>query len=182
MKPVLLLDMDGVVVNLLPRWLAEYHLISGEHIAIEEITEYHHEKFVSHKQAWWYALEPALFKAAPVPGALEAVTRLSELYDIYFVTYCSPQAPMAMIAKRYWLKTHLPWFDLDKVIYTKSKHLIKGDFLVEDSVEMMDNWCKHNLGGAGLLIKAPYNPYFGMTWEEIENWLTIQSAERVNDI
>lgn len=169
-KPVLLCDLDGCVVDLLPMWLAEYALLTGEFHQTTEITAYHHEQFVTNSAAWWNALEPALAKAKPVLDAIQAVNMLEEHFDIYFVTYCHPAAPRATTIKQEWLYRYFGNRYIDKMVFTKAKHLIRGDFFVEDCAENLDKWVAANPDGWGFLFQAPYN-IAGDDWETITKWL-----------
>ncbi len=180
MKPVLLIDLDGVIVELLPMWLAEYALLSGEHLKVEDITEYHHEKFVQHNSAWWAALEPALEKAKPVPGAIQAIERLREFYDMSFVTYCHPAAPRAAQIKTVWMRTYLGSWTTDRMIFTRQKHIIRGDIMIEDCEENLVKWRKHNEPCTTILVKAPYNPT-GWDWNWIEDSLIAKTMERSDE-
>jgi 5'-nucleotidase len=170
-KKDLLLDMDGPVVDLLPTWLYEYELRSFEHVPVEAIKKYHHEQYVTDHVTFWESLQPALARARPTPGALFSVNVLMHYYNVYFVSYCHPAAPEAMSLKRLWVEKHLPEFDLDNMIFTKKKHLVMGDVLIEDSEEMLKDWKWTNPEGRGLLFKTGYTPE-GKAWTDIIDLLT----------
>lgn len=151
----LLVDLDGVIVNLLPTWLRLYGENSREWIHLDAIKEYNHENVMTYPGVWWSCLEKALEQAAPVSGSSIFDVMCSQ-YDTYIVTYAHHAAPNAHRIKLDWLAKYFPDFDRDRVIFTKHKHLVSGDYLIEDNVENIRRWELNNPGGEGILMQTSY--------------------------
>lgn len=164
-KPVLLCDMDGVLVDILGPWLREYALHTDEWIHPDDITAYHHEIFVRDSDAFWASLPHALLNATPIHGSLRAMRVLQERFDIYLVTYAHPAASEAHAIKLQWLERWLPFIGPEQVIFTGHKHLVRGDVFIDDAPANVQTWAAANPGKDALLFKAPYND--GLRWDEI---------------
>lgn len=167
----ILCDMDGVLVELLPTWLHVYGQASGEWIHPDAITLYNHEQFVKKPELFWRALPVALQVAPPVHGS-SVFEQLCDTYDTYVVTYCHPAAPEAIKAKDAWLSRYFPRFDRAKVVYTSQKHVVAGDYLIEDSIANIESWKAYNPQGMALLIRQPY-AQAGITWEQVARVLGV---------
>ena len=93
-----------------------------------------------------------------MPDAIDALEKLNGFADAYIVTYARKEAyGLGHIHKLNWLREHAPFFDRDKVIFTRHKHLIGGHYMVEDSVENLARWTEQLPHGIGLLVDAPWN-------------------------
>ena len=170
----IIFDMDGVLVDLLPRWLHEYGKLSGEWVHPDTITRYQHEQFVDFPIHFWNALTPALASASPVPGSFAFGYFLgSPKFEVYIATYCHASAPHAASLKRDWLKRWFPDFNLQNFIPLKSsahKALLAAEYLVEDSEENLDAWSKEHPKGHAFLMQTTYTPS-GWTWDELRQAL-----------
>lgn len=75
--------------------------------------------------------------------------------EVFFVT--SPILTMRswVHTRTQWLKRHFDALEQD-MVFTKSKHVVCGDVLVDDKPENVLEWAKTGHGVAYLLLK-PYN-------------------------
>ena len=69
----------------------------------------------------------------PMPGAIEAVQKLTEMGHELFIATTPPwNHPDAWGQKRHWVETHLPSLKR-KMFLTHRKDLLIGDVLIDDS-------------------------------------------------
>lgn len=67
-----------------------------------------------------------------VDGALEAVTQLNELFDIYFLSTAPWSNPSSWMEKRLWVEEKFGKFAKKRLILSHNKGLLRGDFLIDD--------------------------------------------------
>lgn len=188
---VALVDMDGVLVDLLREWLACYKDVGGEYVPYESIVTYHWENSVKDKQLFVKCLESAgiFYSAKPLPGALDGLHMLRELTPhVHIVTKVMAGNSRAFDAKGGWLWRHVhPKFPRDQVTFTSAKHLVQGDYLIEDSTENINQWLAHNPTGHAFLVDQPYNQgYTHSRCTRVQNlrhaaWEIAQREYAVND-
>jgi 5'(3')-deoxyribonucleotidase len=118
MKKILYVDMDGVMVD----------FQSG----IDQLTDEEKRKYEGN-----YDEVPGIFSTMhPIEGAIEAIKRLSQHFEVYILSTAPWNNPSAWIDKLLWVKKY---FGSDKsnifykrVILTHHKNLNSGDFLIDD--------------------------------------------------
>jgi 5'(3')-deoxyribonucleotidase len=80
---------------------------------------------------------PSIFKLMkPMDGAIDAVHKLSKVYDVYILSTSPWLNPTALQDKLDWIKKYFG-DDRDSVFYKKvvfshKKNLLKGDYLIDD--------------------------------------------------
>lgn len=79
----------------------------------------------------------------PLPGAVDAVNLLADKgYNIFFCTALVTDDSNALRDRVQWIGK---WFGqnwMDKVIFTKDKTMVRGDFLIDDSPFKTKGCCK----------------------------------------
>lgn len=68
----------------------------------------------------------------PIKGAIEAVEKLNEHFDIYFATTAPWSNPHSWIEKRLWVEQYFPEISFKKLILTHNKGLLKGKYIIDD--------------------------------------------------
>ena len=107
MKKTIFVDMDGVIANFAK--------------AAEEGNWKHRpDKYVNYRN-----LEV-------MPGAINALIRLNQDFDIFIASTPPWDRPDMWGAKREWIAEHFPWLKR-KLILTHRKDLLIGDILIDDS-------------------------------------------------
>ena len=76
---------------------------------------------------------PGLFsKMDPVPGAIEAVYKLAEVYDVFILSTATWKNPSAWSDKVTWVAKYLGDVFHKRIIITHRKDLVEGDYLIDD--------------------------------------------------
>ena len=68
----------------------------------------------------------------PVPGAIEAVHKLAEKYDVYILSTAPWKNPSAWADKVAWVTKYFDDVFHKRLIPSHHKDLLKGDFLIDD--------------------------------------------------
>ena len=137
-KPVLLLDMDGIIADFNLYSIQTYNrLFPNAKLDEKNVNNYIGDHEVIHPSIDPKALrrpykDPGAFINLPVMiGSQAAIEELEELFDIYVVTTQYYGNPTCVHEKHVWLQRHFPSI-ADKGIFTKHKSMVKGDILVDD--------------------------------------------------
>lgn len=181
----LFLDMDNVITDFSgaacdwfndalqsPRYKGDYPMdLMPEHIKIYTIWEnYHLPKGLGESLLKQMFDDPNFWYMAPMTGAINGVKNLCELYNTYIVTapvwndVCVPE-------KIDWIKVHLPFFELERLIFTRDKSILRGDILVDDYWKYLTQFdgrrilFRHSYGESGLCDYIVYN------WKQLEELL-----------
>lgn len=174
-KPVVLCDMDGVVVDLVKSWLRAYEWAGGEHLEPSDIFTYDFKAIVRDPALFHAQLHGRAILATSEPlGDISGFKEMCARFDVFIVTYVGKDCGYGFSDKLYWLGKYFPWFDKERVIFTKHKELVRGDVLIEDNPEMLDRWGTRN-AGRRICVNAAYNVY----WEPSDIY---NEVRRVNDI
>lgn len=148
-KPIIYIDMDGVLVDF--------------ESALTKVSPEMLEKFAGE-----YDNIPGIFALMdPVPGALEAVDRLKEKYDLYILSSSPWENPTALGDKLAWIKKYFGGEGQEniffrKVIFSSVKHLNRGDILIDD----------RTANGAGDFLGR--HIHFGSS--EFPNWQSVLNS------
>ena len=148
-KPIIYIDMDGVLFDF--------------ESALAKVSPEMLEKFAGE-----YDNIPGIFALMdPVPGALEAVDRLKEKYDLYILSSSPWENPTALGDKLAWVKKYFGGDGQEniffrKVIFSSVKHLNRGDILIDD----------RTANGAGDFLGR--HIHFGSS--EFPNWQSVLNS------
>jgi 5'-nucleotidase len=125
-KKILYLDMDGVIADF-------DHAIKQLSPGLETtdaLPNYEEREAMVDKIC---ADNPIIFHTLkPIDGAIEAVNKLFEIYDVYFLSTPMWSLPSSFSGKRLWLEDHFGDLAKKRLILTHRKDLAIGHFLVDD--------------------------------------------------
>lgn len=170
---LILVDLDGVVVDMLPTWLNLINRYYGENLRVSDITAWGVHGFckkASSRQVHQLIKEPGFFRhLPPVRGAIETLKELKEAgHEIEIVTAASA----GHSDKQAWVEKHLPFIDaFDDVHYTRKKYRICGDLFIDDHEKNLRQYRDVHGGDKVVCFDQLYNrDYDGMRvldWEEV---------------
>ena len=118
MKKIIYIDMDRTVVD----------FVSG----INKLTEKEREQYQGEEDK-----HPLIFSLMdPMPGAIDAITKLNDEYELYLLSTAPWDNPNAWKQNRDWVGKYVGneegsifW---KKLILSHHKNLNKGDYLIDD--------------------------------------------------
>lgn len=159
----ILVDMDGVIADLLPRWLELINKVespasrAGDY-KIADITSWNTHECVNLPADVCYGmLTPELFASLdPLPGAIETLQAWRRCgHEVRICT--APSAhPGSGGAKVEWVRKHLGWTEKDMFL-CHSKDWIKADMLIDDGPHNLASY-RAMWGRHPLIVKVMY-PY-----------------------
>lgn len=107
---------------------------------------------------------PGIFSLMkPTEGAIEAVTKLKDHFDLYILSTAPWKNPSAWSDKLKWVQTYFPEVFYKRLIISHHKDLLKGDYLIDDRT-------KNGAGEfEGLLIQFGSRDF--PTWQSVTDFL-----------
>jgi 5'-nucleotidase len=125
-KKILYIDMDGVIADFDKSIIA---------FCPEILTDIKYQDFKTKdaKIDFICETETTFFhNLLPFEGAILAVNRLFELYEVYFLSTPIWDVPHSFTGKRIWIEKYFGALGKKKLILTHRKDLNIGDYLVDD--------------------------------------------------
>lgn len=155
-RSVILLDCDGCVVDLCSMVL---RIAKNYGNTPSDVTEWKFENHLTETQcnAVHGVMKSAGFAyyLEPYPGAVECVHQLARDHDVVFVTSQWSKSPYWCYDRTRWLKRYFG--DDVKVVFTKHKEYVGGDWLIEDSEANIARCLEAGSVKNARLVKRPYN-------------------------
>jgi len=139
MKKTIAIDMDGVLADIEMQILNWYERDYGikhtrGHLRGRSSDEFFPEKGLVRK----YIYTPGFFQTIPLmEGAVEAVQKLMEKYEIYVVS-AAMEFPLSLPEKLHWLNLHLPFISWRNIIFCGDKSIINTDYMIDDYPKNLD--------------------------------------------
>ena len=172
MKKSIAIDMDGVLADVEAHFLTWYERdykikLTKQDLNGKSEDEAFHEKGIVRK----FASTPGFFETVPVmPGALEAVEKISEKYDVYIVS-AAMEFPQSLTEKKQWLEEHFPSISWRNIIFCGDKSIINTDYMIDDHIKNLDFF-----KGETIMFHAFHNVNFNHhfrvnNWEEVTDLL-----------
>lgn len=154
----ILSDQDDVIVQFNEHLVEIINEVHGTNYTIEDIKDWNITKLFNLEHNIEYYIEydkDFFFNLKPKSNNLEVFEELykSEKYDLFIVTYVNMEYPKFWIDKLRWIKKYMPYFPIEKVIATRHKNAVWGDYLIDDGPH---NISEFNLG-QGIIYDMPYN-------------------------
>lgn len=176
-------DMDHTLNRLYEAYNNHYQKLYDKDLSItrEMLTSYYiHEitgpdKNKERKRKYEIFNTPGFWESIPIyTGAAQVMERLYKKHDVFILSAPWTQAPGCYNEKRAWVEKHLPFFDVDRIIFTKYKYLLDGDVIIDDCPEhLINNRCRWQIK-----MWYPFNE--GIPVLDAANWNDIEIY--INDI
>jgi len=160
----LLIDMDGVLCDLIKKWFSVYNTEHHDTLQPEQMVKWGPHMYAKKGKAIYrYLSQPGFFlDLEPIAGAVEGVQKLINLgHEVIVVT----AAKHGHRDKLDWVQKNLPFLDYRHVVFAHRKELVRGDVLFDDA--------PHNLAaflpyGLPVAMAHPYNE--GAPGERVPDW------------
>lgn len=158
-----LLDVDGVLADFIGGILPIIHSVTDRLVTHDDIDQFDFCKALSLSDEHAAQIKKRIGTehriAASLPvcdGAKDGVRRLQEIADVYIVTSPWNSHETWTFDREAWLKKHFGILG-GNVIHTSAKHLISGDFLVDDKTSTLVQWEAANPNGCAVQWMTPHN-------------------------
>lgn len=177
-RPELLLDIDGVARNFIAGTLPIVKNLTGHDHHHDDVDQWRVEKAFKlspeHTRAMYDSVnQEGWCGSLPVyEGAKEGIARLREVVDVYPVTFQYPSL--------WWVRECEVWLNENfgispnDVIHTNAKHMVFGDYFVEDKTETLvkwrAKWAKRGLVGTPIQFRRRYNENDAWDGAAVSNW------------
>ncbi len=172
---IILCDMDSVLVDMLPTWLAKYNARTGEGVVVEDITHWKVDNFVKNPKLLNEILASDGFfrELSPMRGAKQYFNQLLEDgHDVKIVTQPSRKSPSCVWDKRLWMEQYFPNFPTHKMHFCHEKDSVRGDVFIDDNSEHISMWMDRNPNGVTITTAYPYN-IDSRAHHRLESWKDI---------
>jgi len=167
----ILVDMDGVLANIYPRFFELYEEETGLRKTMSEVIGLREGEAFPELLRWIET--PGFFRTIPVmPDSQRVLKSLNETYEIIVISMAT-EFPVCLTDKQLWLNYHFPFISWKQVIFCGNKSLIPADIMIDDHLKNLDNF-----KGETMMFTQPHNmdlkdsPHPRVdSWAEIEKLL-----------
>jgi 5'-nucleotidase len=171
MKQRILVDMDGVLVDIYTTFFELHEKETGEKLTLKDISGLLEAEAFTNQRKW--VSTPGFFRNLPVmPGSRQALLNLSNVYDIIIVSLAT-EFPYCLTDKQLWLHDNFPYISWQQIVFCGDKNIIEADIMIDDHFKNLDNF-----KGRTILFTQPHNILIKdsqhtrvSSWEEIEKLL-----------
>jgi len=161
MRPLVALDVDGILADFLEGALDAIHHVTGRHYQSQEVSQW---------SPWLqFKLQPeeteAVFELIGTPGFCESLLvlpgakhgfkALQKFADVVLVTSPWLSSPTWAFERTAWLKRHFG-VNENQIVHTSAKQFVSADLFVDDHATNVRAWSALN-SGVALLWDCPHN-------------------------
>jgi 5'-nucleotidase len=171
MKKTILVDMDGVLVDIYPRFFDLHEKEYGVRLSDREVAGLLEAEAFPDQRKW--VSTPGFFRDLPVmQGSRETLNRLNEKYRVIVVSLAT-EFPNSLTDKQFWLHENFPFISWQQIVFCGDKNIIKADIMIDDHPKNLDFFT-----GRTIMFTQPNNMLLVNTmhqrvtsWQEIEKLL-----------
>jgi Uncharacterized protein conserved in bacteria len=167
----ILVDMDGVLADVYPRFFELYEQETGNKKTMGEIIGLKEGEAFPELYRW--VETPGFFRSIPVMADSQRVLKLlNKTYEILVISMAT-EFPVSLTDKQMWINDHFPFISWRQVIFCGNKSLIQADLMIDDHFKNLDHF-----KGETIIFMQPHNVYNTnhqhktvSSWREIEKLL-----------
>jgi len=152
-RPVIGLDVDGVVANISQTIMSIYNyqsicvgappFVKNDTYTVDDIVDYNIENLIG-ENCFIEVMKimenkKACMRLPIYKGAQSLFAKLNEIGDVVFVTKPYIKYKDWYTERNFWIKKNFG-VDPDRIIYTSKKYLIDADILIDDSISVLQEW------------------------------------------
>lgn len=160
-KLTLLVDMDGIVADMLASFLALFNHEHGTRFTKADVHSWNLATCLRTSQAEidsYFDRSAFFLELAPLPGALVSLAELAARgHEIVFVT--ANWGPESAADKLRWLRLHFPPRLASSYALTTRKDRLRGDVLIDDAPHNIEAHARAWPGTKLVSIEYPYNAH-----------------------
>jgi 5'(3')-deoxyribonucleotidase len=170
MKPIFLVDCDNVLADTSSEVIKRINSKLGTDFAKADLKKWDiaESLHIDHALVCEIFASDSFCKNLKImPNAKKGINLLRRLGEVICVTSPWYTSPSWMFDRHAWLREKLN-FQASEIIQASSKHLIRGDILIDDCTKNIDNF-----PAKGILFSAPYNGELNaFDWDQIISYFT----------
>lgn len=172
MKKRIALDMDEVIADIEPKFIALYEREFGRKLTQEDLYGKKVYYFEGARYIREFLFEKGFFRDLGVmPDSQEVVAELMEHYDV-FITTAAMEFRNCLEDKYDWLQEHFPAIHWKNIVFCGDKSIIRADYMIDDHASNL-----RAFKGKGLLFTASHNVE-ETKFTRVNNWLEIRDFFR----
>lgn len=155
----ILLDMDEVIVDLMPHWLGFLNDKFDRQVQVEDVTHWDLHRFypgIEPREIYRALKRPGFFRYLPDrENAIGAIYSWIKTYghSVGIVTACVS----GHSDKREWLDERMPFFNPENLIFATKKHWVVGDVFVDDRPENLTAYRATHPAATVICMDRPWN-------------------------
>jgi len=177
------LDVDDVLIDLVPRWLEEYNEKWDDNLQTHDITDWDFYKFVKPEcgKRIYSLLRPTMYDwVEPVPGAAEFVQDIRDRgHTPRYITHCGAAGTSHALTRTFatakWnaLIRHGIAQDGELLLPSRDKSRAPVDMLVDDKAQNVIDF----RNGMGVLFTQPWN-----AWKNTDEETWVERADSFTEV
>jgi 5'-nucleotidase len=167
----ILVDMDGVLADIFPRFFELHEKETGQRLQMRDIEGLLEAEAFPNQRKWVSA--PGFFRDLPVmQGSREALKKLNDKFHIIVVSLAT-EFPNSLTDKQLWICEHFPFITWRQIVFCGNKNIIQADIMIDDHPKNLDIF-----PGETIMFTQPVNIHISNSrhrradsWAEIERIL-----------
>ena len=173
MQKRILIDMDEVMADVMPKFLNLYEERFGVRLKKEDYWGKKLYDLDGAKELRDVLYEKGFFADLPVMDhAKEVIQELMGSYEIFIVT-SAMEFRNSFEDKYDWLQEHFPFIHWRNFVFCGQKQMIDADYMIDDHVRNIEKFRGH-----GLLFTSTHNIH-ETRFTRVNNWLEVREFFKI---